>query len=345
MRARRLLVLVAAVPGLLPGLLPGVPGASADAARPRSSVELRFADPAITESSGLVARDGLFVTSNDSGDSGRVFTVDPADGRTVGVTTWSADGVGPLDVEAVSPILDGAARVGRTAVWVGDIGDNSAARDHVTVVRVPVGRGDRAVTPTPYTLVYPGGARDAETLIAAPDGRLLVVTKGLLGGEVLISPARLDPDRPNRMRSIGVALGFATDGAFFPDGRHVVVRGYGSAAVYTYPGLHEVGRFDLPDQPQGEGIAIDEDGAVFVSTEGVHTRVLRVRLPAAIAEAVAPAPVEPLASEPRDDVPAEPDRPVSGTDAPPLWPWALGGFAGLGALGALVVLARRLLRA
>ena len=61
---------------------------------------LAFQDPAIVESSGLVALDdGLFATTNDSGDSGRVFTVD-GDGETVGVTTWAST---PDDVEALAP--------------------------------------------------------------------------------------------------------------------------------------------------------------------------------------------------------------------------------------------------
>lgn len=317
------------------------PVAVASASAPRSSVEFRFADPAITESSGLVARDGLFVTVNDSGDVGRVFTVDPADGRTVGVTTWTADGADPVDVEAVAPVLGAGSGSGSGEVWVADIGDNSAVRDAVTVVRVPVGRGDRAVAPTPYRLRYPGGSQDAETLLVDADGRLLVVTKGLLGGEFMIAPRRLDPDGPNRLRPVGDALGFATDGAFFPDGRHLVVRGYVSAAVYTYPGLREIGRFDLPEQPQGEGIAVDADGAVFVSSEGAHTRVLRVRLPAAVAAAVAPVQPSPPSASPSSG-PRDPEQVVPGGDQPaapsdgPLWPWAVGGFVGLGALVLLV---------
>ena len=59
-----------------------------------------FADPAIVESSGLVAQDGLVYTTNDSGDTGRVFAVDPASGETVGVTRWAAE---PTDVEALAP--------------------------------------------------------------------------------------------------------------------------------------------------------------------------------------------------------------------------------------------------
>ena len=84
----------------------------------RTAVEFRFKDPQIVESSGLVARDGLFVTVNDSGDSGRTFVVDGATGRTVGGATWSSE---PEDIEAVAPMPDGS-------VLVGDIGDNNGDR-------------------------------------------------------------------------------------------------------------------------------------------------------------------------------------------------------------------------
>ena len=355
MRSGRLLALVAVLPSLVgfaPHAAEGAAEGAGEGAGRRSSVEFRFADPAIVESSGLVSREGLFVTVNDSGDTGRVFTVDPADGRTVGVTTWTTDGRAPEDVEALAPMLDRSDRggAGHGAVWVGDIGDNLAVRDSVTVVRVPFGRGDRTVTPTSYELTYPGGASDAETLLVDPDGRLLVVTKGLFGAQVMIAPKTLDAHAPNRLRRLGVALAYATDGAFFPDGRHLIVRGYSSAAVYTYPDLVEVGYVELPAQPQGEGIAVDEDGAVFVSTEGARSRVLRVRLPAAIAEAVAPVrivpampstPSTPAAPSTHGSPPGSPQAtggPAqgAGADVAPggasRWPWALGGLLGLGAL-------------
>ena len=62
--------------------------------------DFSFRDPAVVESSGLVAQDGLVYTSNDSGDSGRIFAVDPGSGETVGVTRWSDE---PTDVEALAP--------------------------------------------------------------------------------------------------------------------------------------------------------------------------------------------------------------------------------------------------
>ena len=105
-----LLGAVVTVPFLL-GAAAGVPDAA-------DEVAFRFTDPDIVESSGLVAVDGLVVTTNDSGDSGRVFAVDPATGATVGVTRWATD---PEDVEALAP-------AGPGHVWVADIGDNQHAR-------------------------------------------------------------------------------------------------------------------------------------------------------------------------------------------------------------------------
>jgi len=52
-----------------------------------SRVLFSFADPAITESSGLVDLGSLMVTTNDSGDDAVLYVVDPTTGRTVGRTT------------------------------------------------------------------------------------------------------------------------------------------------------------------------------------------------------------------------------------------------------------------
>ncbi len=143
------------------------------------SPEFRFTDPAIVESSGLALVDGLVVTVNDSGDEARVFAVDPATGTTVGVTRWGAE---PTDIEALAPGGDGT-------VWVGDIGDNSAARDTITVTRLPVGRGQLTADPPTYELRYPRGASDAEALLVHPvTGRLYVVTKGVFGAVVYAAP-------------------------------------------------------------------------------------------------------------------------------------------------------------
>lgn len=323
---------------LLAGLavVPFLVGAAAAPAEDQQ-VAFTLHDPRIDEASALVALPGgRFATTNDSGDTGRVFTVDGT-GRTVGVTTWSE---APEDVEALAQCRPGS-------VWVGDVGDNRRARDTVEVARAPVGPGERTVAPTTYRLVYPDGPHDAETLLCQPrTGRLYLATKEFLGGHIYALPARLDPDRPNRLRRLGRVMPMATDGTFWPDGRHLLVRGYFSAELYRWPSLERVARFDLPEQKQGEGIGVTADGRVYVSSEGVHARVLRVPLPAAVRKVLRD---QPGRGEPRDpSASASPAAPEQGsqqdhaTEQPAergLWPWLLGGAVGL---GVIVVLLRSL---
>ncbi len=282
---------------LLAGLLvvPFLLGAAA-APVDTSQVAFSFEDSDIIESSGLAVADGLVVTTNDSGDTGRVFTVDPATGRTVGVTDWADD---PQDVEALAPLDD-------DEVWVGDIGDNGESRDTIQVAQVPVGPGDDGVDGPVYDLAYPDGPHDAETLMTDPStGRLYVATKGVLGGTLYAAPAHLSPDRVNRLEPLGDVLPVATDGAFLADGRHFVVRNYAVAAVYAFPSLEKVDQLRLPDQPQGEGLAVEPDGSLLLSSEGLHSKVLRVTLPTGSAS---PSPSAPISHpEPTPD-PNPPSR-------------------------------------
>src|SRR4249919_3002309 len=126
---------------LLAGLavIPFLLGAAA-APDDHAQVVFSFQDGDIIESSGLVVVDRLVVTTNDSGDTGRVFAVDPADGRTVSVTSGEDD---PTDVEALAPNGGGG-------VWIGDIGDNTESRETIQVAEVPVGTQNANLEPHVY---------------------------------------------------------------------------------------------------------------------------------------------------------------------------------------------------
>jgi len=248
----------------------------------------RLQDPAITESSAIVevgrgaARRVL--TINDSGDGPTVYVVDPRTGQTTGESTYSGDAV---DVEALTEGPGGE-------VWVGDIGDNGGVRAGVQVYRLPALRdGDREVPSTRYDLAYPGGARDAEALLVHPrTGQVFVVSKGILGGQVFAGPRRLRSARPNALRAVGRAPGIVTDGAFFRDGRHVVLRDYSRAYVLDTTRLpwRRVGGFELPDQPQGEGVAVRRDGrSLLISSEGAGEPVQVVQIPRRVLQAMRPA--------------------------------------------------------
>jgi len=305
-----------------------------------SKVFFSFQDDRIIESSGLALVDTLVITTNDSGDTGRVFAVNPATGETVGTTGWGND---PQDVEALAP-------GGPRSVWVGDIGDNLEARDTVQVAEVPIGSGNADVDGPVYDLVYPDGAHDAETLMTDPEtGRLYVATKSVLGGTLYAAPQELSATEPNRLEPLGDVLPIATDGAFFSDGRHFVVRNYAVAAIYAFPSLERVGTVNLPSQEQGEGIAVDRQDRLLLSSEGVHSEVLRVKLPDDMRAAMAP-PASPTASSSPSDPPSASPSTASREDSElpettetqrSAWPWFLTGLLGI---VFIVVLTRSLRR-
>ena len=324
---------------------PGTAVASGVAAGERLDQDtlFRFTDPSITESSGLVDAGSVVYTMNDSGAGPLLYAVDPRSGETTGTTTYSSSEV--VDVEALAPAPDGD-------VWVADIGDNATARASVALYRVHPGGGHAPRV----ELTYPGGPRDAEALLVHPvTGRAFVVSKTVFGGVVYAVPS-LVPGGPHRLRRFAQVPGLVTDGAFFPDGRHVLLRGYGSATVYTFPGFAPRGTVVLPPQRQGEGVAIGEDGRILLSSEGVHAPVLEVSLPAALAAEVAPSPADASPSRAAGPSPApsvepapsdqpsrevEPSRAVEPVETGPDPGWIIGGAALLAVLAGLTWATRR----
>lgn len=228
-----------------------------------------FAGDEVIESSGLVDRGSTVFTNNDSGDDAIVYGIDPCTGRTGSRTTY-AEAV--TDVEAIAPGADGT-------IWAADIGDNKMNRDGVSVYRVHPQDGDHPGVR--FALAYPDGSHNAETLLVQPrTQRVLVVSKSPFGGTVYAAPRDLRSGGvTNRLSSFAQVDGLVTDGAFLPDGRRVVLRTYGTASVYTFPGFDLIGTVRLPTQPQGEGISVSSTGRVLVSSEGVHADVLRLSLP------------------------------------------------------------------
>ena len=267
-----------------------------------SSPLFAFEGDDVFESSGLVDRGRTVYTVNDSGDDAVVYGVDPDTGRTVSRTTYAEEAT---DVEGLAP---GA----RGTVWVGDIGDNGRERDDISVHRVTPRDGEQPARR--YALTYPDSAHDAEALLVHPRSQqVFVVSKSPFGGTVYAAPRDLGAGRANRLRPFAQVSGLVTDGSFLPDGRHVVLRTYGTASVYTFPGFRLVGTVRLPSQRQGEGISVSARGRVLVSSEGVQAEVLEVRLPKRLAAPSAaqkaapstsietPTPTRTPAQAPRDD--------------------------------------------
>lgn len=271
-RARRLSAgVVALLAASFPGVVAATP-ATAEDETAGADVVVTLRDAAIDESSGAVVRGRRLFTVNDSGDGPYLYEVDLRTGRTVGVTTYA--GEEPEDVEALAPGAGGA-------LWVGDIGDNRTARSSIHVYRVVPLRGGGEVSAARYELTYPDRPHDAEALLVHPrTGRIFVVTKTFArGGAVYRAPRRLDADRTNRLEEVGSVPGMVTDGTFLAGGERVLLRTYGSGAVYSYPELDELTSFLLPAQEQGEAVAVGDDDRIYLTSEGERSDVLVMDLP------------------------------------------------------------------
>jgi hypothetical protein len=251
-------------------------------------VAFRFDDPRIAESSGLASSStpGVLFTHNDSGDEARFFAVGE-DGRTR--TTYVLPGVQARDWE---DLARGPDEQGRSSLWLGDIGDNDAARDRgILVHRVlepePTDRETVTTeTPASFRLRYPDGPGDAEGLMVHPrTGRLYVVSKPLAGpAQVYAAPQPLDPDGPNLLERVaearvgstgtpggpgigGLAQLLVTAADLSPDGSRVAVRTYTDLYEWSVEGDDVAGAFagepvvtPLPPTEQGEGLAYSATG-------------------------------------------------------------------------------------
>lgn len=298
-------------------VLPSVP--PQNALKETHRCELR--DARIDECSGLAAS-RRFVdcvwTHNDSGDQARVFLIGTR-GAKCGKTlaTVGLKGAHASDWEDIATVGTGKSAF----VYAGDIGDNLKSRDSIQIHRfaeaalpavarvrdMSTHAADKAsdssrnsemeiTLPSQHmTLRYPDGAHDAETLVALPDNRLIVVTKDIKGSLIFITPRAFASDATQTLERIG-ALRFES-GSFFgrlvtggdlsPDGARLILRTYTDAFEWRLPPRffniaswsatkakwREVWRqspraWVLPQTRQGEAICYDWDARrLWISSE------------------------------------------------------------------------------
>jgi hypothetical protein len=335
------------------------PAASSSPSPPPSPpvVDRVVRDGRLPESSGLAAslrHPGVLWTHNDSGHPAQLFAIG-ADGRTV--ATVRVAGAPATDWEAVAAYRGSD---GRAMIAVADIGDNAAARASVSIVvlaepelRSATVRPERVIR-----LTYPGGATDAEALLVDPDGRrAFVVSKGLLGCDLYEVPATAWTARSATAQAVlvdraGVPLVLVTDGVMGPGG-HPILRTYGELALLppvddsvTGGSLQPLATLRLPEQKQGEGLALRDPRTVLVGSEGIGQPVWRVPLPAeftAVLGTPRPSATAPRTSSspPTETSSDEPTRTSTGPDDEHgrSFP-VLGGLAGA-AVGAVLVLTVR----
>ncbi|RMB62092.1 hypothetical protein EAX62_05810 [Tessaracoccus antarcticus] len=178
------------------------------AAGPAFADDINLGDSAPTAITGLAWDEG----------AGEVILTDDKGS----ITAWSTSGDDERDVtfsgsvESVQALsmFDGM-------LYIGDIGDEAAARDFVTVFRV--GPQEGTTNYRAWDFSYPEGPQDAKALAVSGKGRVYVVTGGDDPG---IYRAGLNPSRTDvneLVRSADAPQG-VTDAVFLDDGSTLMLR-------------------------------------------------------------------------------------------------------------------------
>lgn len=228
-----------------------------------------FSDQTLDEASGLAAsrrHPGVLWTIEDSGADAVLHATDST-GANLGA--WSVTAATNQDWEAISL---GPCPAGE-CLYIGDIGDNNARRDHVTIYRVPepdpAASGRRTTRAEALRITYPDGPRDAEAMAVLPDTTLLLISKRDSAPHTYtVRPAawhRQDVAQaaagvPLPIPPGGIAMQ-VTDAALSPDAAKLAVRTYVAIFFFAMDGDHVLaarasapcGIFGL--EPQGEGIS------------------------------------------------------------------------------------------
>jgi len=176
-----------------------------------------------------------------------------------------------------------------SCLYVGDIGNSGATkRTDVTFYRVPEPKpGDIATPPAEaLTFKYPDGGHDAEASFVAPDGTIFLMTKGHPTA-LYRSPRGAAPGASMMLERVGELpiesmlsdqmrkQSRITDAEASPDGKWVILRTNAELLLYRMKDLIQgnsthVWHADLRplDETQGEGVAMTNDGDVYLAGEG-----------------------------------------------------------------------------
>lgn len=260
--------------------------APAPAPAPEPQMVAKLADSRLNELSGLAASrryPGFLWAHNDSGDSARLFLINSA-GKTVAVV--NLNGAKALDWEDMA-----IAGSGENAwIYVGDIGDNAQKRKTVEIYRLREPELDPqkleqeiSIAPENCEMKYPDGPRDCETLVATPDGDVVLVSKDANGSQFYRAPFEngktqtLKKFAAFRFGAQGLFTRLTTGGDFSPDGRTLAVTTYTDFYLWNLPAPFEISQLDkirpdvreLPPLKQCESLCFGAEGtSLWVASEG-----------------------------------------------------------------------------
>jgi hypothetical protein len=226
-----------------------------------ASQSVVVADTKLDEISGCavsVKNPGVLWVHNDSGDDAVLYALRLSDGVTLGKVKLK--GISATDFEDMALAGD--------RLFVGDIGDNGAARKSISVHSVSEPKVNLKkvnqkwkLNPKSIALKYPSEARNAEAMIVDPNGAVVLVDK--VDGTVW---------RENKKGQLDVVanlkIPLVTGAALVPGSNDVLIRTY--PFVYRYAHVASTS-FDTvwaakpsivtaPLLPQAEAVCASSDG-------------------------------------------------------------------------------------
>jgi hypothetical protein len=249
----------------------------------------------LTEASGIIAsrnNPNVLWTHNDSGHPEQIFALD-TQGRLLG--TYSIPGntdnediaIGPGPVTNVSYL------------YIGDIGDNAAARANIKVYQIPepAVHGRQYTNPASsgmkgartITLTYPDGARDAEAMFVDPiTGDLFILTKASTSRVYTASKSQLDTNNSFTLTFVRTLAFNVPDAAdISPNGGEIIVRQENLAGLWVRTNGQSINSafggtaISIPvtgvanGEPNGEALTFDSVGSGYFTISEGTTQPLR----------------------------------------------------------------------
>lgn len=238
----------------------------------------------LAESSGVCtsASGQVIWTHNDSGDRPRLFAFQPNGDLLQVVELASAKAVDWEDICAFESN-------GSSFVAVGDIGDNGAKRDDVTIYFAKISDAEpiRAETYSECRVVFPNGPVDCEGLAFDPlTKRLLLFTKELLRCRVFsVSAEDLAKDRSvTASFEKTINIGMVTGADISRDGKWLAIVTYGPLLLLKrdasgWPRHTSEDLFQMPPRRQGESVCFSSNGKeLLLTSEHLPAPLIKISL-------------------------------------------------------------------
>ncbi|MGZ3755247.1 MAG: hypothetical protein ACXVAY_13730 [Mucilaginibacter sp.] len=269
------------------------------------TVSGRLQNKEMNEISGIAASgvfNNIYYVHNDSGDTSRFFAITP-DGVLKHTIYFKGDpsvkqGVVDCEDIAVGP----GPAPGTSYVYMGDIGDNNAERQYITIYRMeenPSWAKDSLInekTAVPLHLKYPDGPKDAETLMIDPIQKLIyVVSKRKDTVHVYTAPLNYRANdtlmltKRCKLFFEGIKpFKWITAGDISKDGRQILLKSYEKVYYWKRKANEPIWETmqekpkELKYQPekQGEAIGFTKDGSGYYTTsEGIFSPLYYYKTP------------------------------------------------------------------